>query len=112
MPQPKMPGMQQMLRQAQKMQQEMEAAQERLRDELLEASAGGGVVKVQVSGDLEVKSVRIDPGAVDPDDVEILCEMVMAATNEALRQAQQLAAERMGSLTGGLDLGALGMPGM
>ncbi|HEY7892085.1 MAG TPA: YbaB/EbfC family nucleoid-associated protein [Solirubrobacteraceae bacterium] len=112
MPQPKMPGMQQMLRQAQKMQQEMQAAQEQLRNEVLEASAGGGMVKVRVSGDLQVKAVEIDPGALDPEDVEILCEMVLAATNEALRSAQQLAEERMGRLTGGLDLGALGMPGL
>lgn len=112
MPQPKMPGMQQMLRQAQKVQQEMQAAQEQLRNELLEASAGGGMVKVQVSGDLQVKAVAIDPSALDPDDVEILCEMVLAATNEALRSAQQLAEERIGQLTGGLDLGALGMPGL
>jgi hypothetical protein len=107
-----MPGMQQMLRQAQKMQQEMQAAQEQLRNEVLEASAGGGMVKVRVSGDLQVKAVEIDPGALDPEDVEILCEMVLAATNEALRSAQQLAEERMGRLTGGLDLGALGMPGL
>lgn len=112
MPQPKMPGMQQMLKQAQKMQQEMLAAQEQLKDEVVEASVGGGMVTVQVSGALEVKSVKIDPGAVDPEDVEILCDMVLAATNQALGAAQALAEERMGPLTGGLDLGALGLPGL
>ena len=66
--QPRMPNMQQMLQQVQKMQQEMEAAQEQLKDEIVEASAGGGMVTVRVSGDLAVKSIAIDPDAVDPDD--------------------------------------------
>lgn len=106
--------MQQMLRQVQKMQQDMETAQEELKNETAEASAGGGVVRVVVSGDLEVKSVKIDPDAVDPEDVEMLCDMVLAATNEALRGAQELAAKRMSAVTGGLDpgaLGGLGLPG-
>jgi DNA-binding YbaB/EbfC family protein len=112
MPQPKMPNMQQLLQQAQKMQQDMLAAQEQLKHEIVEASAGGGMVKVKVSGDLELKEVSIDPAAVDPDDVEMLADMVLAATNEALRSAQELAARKMGGATGGLDLGGLGMPGM
>jgi DNA-binding YbaB/EbfC family protein len=113
--QPRMPNMQQMLQQVQKMQQEMEAAQERLKDEIVEASAGGGMVTVRVSGDLAVKSIAIDPDAVDPDDVEILSDMVLAAVNEALRMAQDLAAKKLGGASGGLDmgnLGGLGLPGL
>jgi DNA-binding YbaB/EbfC family protein len=106
------PNMAQMMKQVQKMQQDMIAAQESLKTEVVEASAGGGMVTVKVSGDLEVKSVTIDPAAVDPDDVELLSDMVLAATNEALRAAQELAATRMGGLTGGLDLGGLGLPGL
>ena len=109
MPQP--PNMNQMLRQVQKMQQDMAAAQEQLKHEEVEASAGGGMVTVKVSGDLVVKSVTIDRDAIDPDDPELLQDMVIAATNEALRSAQELAANKMGGLTGGLDLGGLGLPG-
>ena len=108
--QPRQPDMQQMLRQVQKMQHEMEAAQEQLRHEIVEASAGGGMVTVKVSGDLDVKSIAIDPAAVDPEDVEILADMVLAAVNEALRSAQELAASKLGGITGGL--GGLGLPGL
>jgi hypothetical protein len=107
-----MPNMQQMLQQVQKMQQEMEVAQEELKKETVEASAGGGMVAVRISGDLEVKSVVIAPEAVDPEDVEMLADMVLVAVNEALRAAQDLAAKKMGGATGGLDLGGLGLPGM
>jgi nucleoid-associated protein EbfC len=110
--QPKMPNMQQMLQQVQKMQHDMEAAQKELGNEMVEASAGGGMVTVRVSGDLEVKSVRIDPGAVDPEDVEMLSDMVLAAVNEALRSAQELAATKMSGATGDLDLGSLGGLGL
>jgi nucleoid-associated protein EbfC len=106
------PNMQQMLKQVQKMQQDMMAAQEQLKNEVVEASAGGGMVTVKVSGDLEIKDVRISPEAVDPDDVELLQDLVLAATNEALRSAQELAATKMGGLTGGLDLGSMGLPGL
>lgn len=114
---PQQPNMQQMLKQVQKMQQEMMAAQETLKDEQVEASSGGGMVTVKVSGDLVVKSVRIDPEAVDPDDVELLQDVVLAAVNEALRAAQELAAQRMGGITGGLGGagglgGGLGLPGL
>ena len=85
------PNMQQMLKQVQKMQQDMLAAQEALKDEVVEASAGGGMVTVKVTGDLVVKSITIDPEAVDPEDVELLQDMVLAAVNEALRSAQELA---------------------
>jgi DNA-binding YbaB/EbfC family protein len=105
------PNMQQMLKQVQKMQQDMMAAQEQLKHEEVEASAGGGMVTVKVSGDLVVKSVAISPDAIDPDDPEMLQDMVVAALNEALRSAQELAAQRMGGLTGGMDLGSLGLPG-
>ena len=113
--QPRQPDMQQMLRQVQKMQHEMEAAQEQLKHETVEASAGGGMVTVKVSGDLEVKAITIDPAAVDPEDVEILGDTVLAAVNEGLRMAQELAARKLGGATGGLDLGGLGglgLPGL
>jgi DNA-binding YbaB/EbfC family protein len=103
--------MQQMLRQVQKMQQDMAAAQEQLKNETVEASAGGGMVTVKVSGDLVVKEIAIDPDAIDPDDPEMLQDMVLAAVNEGLRSAQELAAKKMGGLTGGMDLGGLGLPG-
>jgi DNA-binding YbaB/EbfC family protein len=101
--------MQQLLKQAQKMQQDMAQAQEALKDETVEASAGGGMVKVVVTGDLDIKSITIDPQAVDPEDVELLQDMVLAAVNEGLRSAQELAASKMGGIAGGL--GGLGLPG-
>jgi nucleoid-associated protein EbfC len=113
--QPQMPNMQQMLQQVQKMQKEMEAAQAQLKNEVVEASAGGGMVTVRISGDLLLKAVEIDPAAVDPEDVEILADMVLAAVNEALRMAQELAAKKLGGAGGGLDLGGLGglgLPGL
>lgn len=110
MPQP--PNMQKMMKQMQKMQQDMVAAQEALATEEISASAGGGMVTVTVTGALEVKAVRIDPAAIDPDDPELLGDMVLAATNEALRAAQELQAERLGGATAGLDLGALGGLGL
>jgi nucleoid-associated protein EbfC len=114
-PKQQRPNMQQMLGQVQKMQQDMEIAQRELENETVEASAGGGTVTVTVTGGLEVRAVKISPEAVDPEDVEMLCDLVLAATNEALRAAQELAANRMGALTGGLDLGSLGglgLPGL
>src|SRR3954470_23916872 len=102
------PNFNKMMKQVQQMQADMAKAQEQLKDEIVEASAGGGMVTVKVSGDLEIKEIRIDPDAVDPEDVEMLQDMVLAACNEALRAAQELAATKMGGLTGGLDLGGLG----
>ena len=93
---PPQPNMQQMLKQVQKMQAEMMAAQESLKDERVEASAGGGMVKVVATGELAIESITIDPDAVDPEDVEMLQDMVLAAVNEALRSAQELAAEQDG----------------
>ena len=104
------PNMQELLKQAQKMQQEMLAAQEALKDEVVEASAGGGMVTVRVAGDLTIKSIVIDPEAVDPDDVEMLQDTVLAAVTEALRSAQDLASARLGGIAGGL--GSLGLPGV
>jgi len=109
MPQP--PNMNKMLQQVQKMQQDMMAAQEQLKHETVEASAGGGMVKVTLSGDLELKAITIDAAAIDPEDPELLQDMVLAAVNEGLRSAQELAANKMGGLTGGMDLGGLGLPG-
>lgn len=109
MPQP--PNMNNMLKQVQKMQADMVAAQEQLKTETVEASAGGGMVTVKMTGDLVLQELRIDPDAVDPEDVEMLQDMVQAAVNEALRAAQELAANKMGGLTGGMDLGSLGLPG-
>lgn len=99
-----------MMKQVQQMQAEMAKAQEELKDEVVEASAGGGVVKVTMSGDLELRSIEIDPDAVDPEDVEMLQDMVLTAVNEALRAAQERANSKLGGATGGL--GGLGLPGM
>jgi len=104
------PNMQQMMKQVQKMQADMMKAQETLKDDRIDASAGGGMVSVVISGDLVLQSITIDPAAVDPDDIEMLQDMVLAATNEALRSAQEHAATKMGGLAGGL--GGLGLPGM
>ena len=111
------PNMQQMLKQVQKMQAEMMAAQESLKDERVEASAGGGMVKVVATGELAIESITIDPAAVDPEDVEMLQDTVLAAVNQALTSAQELAASKMGNVTGGLGgpgggLGGLGLPGL
>jgi DNA-binding YbaB/EbfC family protein len=110
---PKQPNMNQMLQQVQKMQAEMAKAQEELKNEVVEASAGGGMVTVKVTGEMEIQSITIDPEAVDPEDVEMLQDLVLAATNEALRSAQELAANRMNAAAGGLGgLGGLGLPGL
>ena len=112
---PQQPNMNQMLKQVQQMQAEMVKAQEGLKNEIVEASAGGGMVTVKVSGELEIKDLVIDPEAVDPEDVEMLQDMVLAAVNEALRSAQELAANRMNSvagLGGAGGLGGLGLPGL
>jgi DNA-binding YbaB/EbfC family protein len=101
-----------MMKQVQQMQAEMGEAQEKLKDEVVDASAGGGMVKVKMSGDLRLLEVTIDPEAADPDEVEILQDMVLAAVNEALRSAQELAANRLGGIAGGGGgLGGLGLPG-
>ena len=110
---PKQPDMSQMMKQVQQMQAEMLKAQEDLKKEVVEATAGGGMVTAKVSGALELRELRIDPQAIDPDDVELLQDMVQAAVNEALRSAQELASRKMGAAAGGLGgLGDLGLPGV
>jgi DNA-binding YbaB/EbfC family protein len=114
MPQP--PNLQNMLRQAQQMMAAQQEAQEALKNERVEASAGGGMVKVVMTGDLRLDSVTIDPDAVDPEDVEMLQDMVVAAINEAVRSAQELQESKLGGAAGGFDpmsaLDALGMGGL
>ena len=97
-------NMNNMIRQAQKMQQDMLKAQEELESKTYEAGAGGGVVTATVSGKKELTGITIDPEAVDPDDVEMLQDLIVAAVNEALRKANEDAASQMSRLTGGLNL--------
>jgi DNA-binding YbaB/EbfC family protein len=96
-----------MMKQVQKMQADMAKMQEALAEEVVEASAGGGMVTVQVTGAIEIKSIKIDPEAIDPEDVEILEDMIMAAANEALRSAQELANKKLGGITAGLNIPGL-----
>ena len=103
--------MNQLMKQAQQMQAEMTKAQEKLKDEVVEASAGGGMVKVKMSGDLRLRELTIDPEAIDPEDAEVLADIVTAAVNEAIRAAQERANERMGSIAGLGGLGGAGGPG-
>jgi DNA-binding YbaB/EbfC family protein len=119
MARPKGPGgldLNAMMKQVQQMQAEMSEAQEKLKDEVVEASAGGGMVKVKMSGDLRLLEIAIDPDAIDPEEAEMLQDMVTAAVNEAIRSAQELAASRMGGIAGGLGglggPGGLGLPGL
>jgi DNA-binding YbaB/EbfC family protein len=100
--------MQQMMKQVQKMQADMAAAQEALNTATVEGSAGGGMVKVVVTGAGELQSVSINSDVVDPEDVEMLEDLVLAAVSDGLRRAQELQAESLGGVTGGLDLGSLG----
>jgi nucleoid-associated protein EbfC len=102
--------MNKMLQQVQDMQAQMARAQEELARETVEASAGGGMVTVKATGTLEVTEIKISPEAIDPDDPELLADMVLAAVNEALRSAQSLAESKLGSAMGGLK--GLGLPGL
>ncbi len=99
-----------MMKQVQQMQAEMAKAQEELASETVEASAGGGMVTVKATGGLEITEIRIAPEAIDPNDPEMLADMVLAAVNEALRSAQNLMESRLGGMMGGLK--GLGLPGM
>ena len=107
-----------MMKQVQEMQAEMVAAQEKLKDEVVDASAGGGMVKLKMSGDLRLLEITIDPEAIDPEDPELLQDLIMAAVNEGVRAAQELASSKLGGVAGGLGgaggggLGGLGLPGM
>lgn len=96
-----------LMQQAQQMQEQMAKAQAELATEIVEASAGGGLVTVKASGNGEIVDITIDPKAIDPDDPDLLADLVLAAVNEALRSAQSLAQSKLGSLTGGL-----GIPGL
>ena len=95
-------NMQQMMKQARKMQEQLAAAQENLKSQTVDASAGGGMVKVTVNGEMELVNLTIDP-----DDVDMLQDMIMAAVNEAVRGVNELANKQMGAITGGLNI-----PGM
>ncbi len=107
------PGnMQSMLKQAQKMQEDMAALQEDLDAREYEVAAGGGAVKIKINGKLEVSGVEIDPDVVDPDDVETLQDILTAAMNEAIRKVNDTNNEEMGKITGSLNMGGLGMPGL
>jgi DNA-binding YbaB/EbfC family protein len=97
-------NMQQIARQAQKMQEAMEAATEELEAKEYSATSGGGAVKVTVTGKMEVKSIEIEPEVIDPEDAEMLSDLIIAATNEALREANQEKEDTMGALSGGINL--------
>lgn len=96
-----------MLKQAKKMQKQMEEAQAAAAAEIVEGTAGGGMVVVHVSGDMQVRDIAIDKEAVDPDDVEMLQDLVLAAVNQALENAQEMTAAKMGAVTGGLNIPGL-----
>ncbi|HEX6585797.1 MAG TPA: YbaB/EbfC family nucleoid-associated protein [Solirubrobacterales bacterium] len=101
------PNLNQLMKQAQQMQAEMAKAQEQLKEETVEASAGGGTVKVTMTGDMQLREIKIAPEAIDPEEPEMLEDLVTAAVSEALRSAQELAASRMGGIAG-----MPGLPGM
>jgi len=103
--------MNKMLREAQRMQEELAKAQAEAAKEIVEASAGGGMVTVKANGAGEIVEIAIDPRAIDPDDPELLADMVLAAVNEALRSAQGLMQSKVSGLIPG-DLGGLGLPGL
>ncbi|NLA84694.1 MAG: YbaB/EbfC family nucleoid-associated protein [Clostridiales bacterium] len=104
---PGMGNMNQLMKQARKMQEQMAKLQEELEQKTVEASAGGGVVTVVANGKKEVVEIKIAPEAVDPDDVEMLQDLVLAAVNEALRQAEEMVQDEMSKLTGGLSIPGL-----
>ncbi len=104
------PNMQQLMKQAQKMQQQLAAAQAQLAEAQVTGTAGGGLVSATMTGSGELVSLSISPEAVDPDDVETLQDLVVAAVRDASRAANELAASTMGPVTGGL--GGLGLPGL
>ena len=103
------PNLQQLMQQAQKMQQQLAEAQAELASSEITGTAGGGLVTVTMTGGGEVRSIKIDPKAVDPDDVETLQDLVVAAVRDANRAATELANEKMGPVAGGL--GGMGLPG-
>jgi nucleoid-associated protein EbfC len=104
--------MNKMLQQVQQMQAQMAEAQQELANERVQASAGGGMVTVTASGAGEIVEIKISPEAIDPDDPDLLADMILAAVNEALRSAQSLAESKLGGAAGLGDLGSLGLPGL
>jgi nucleoid-associated protein EbfC len=103
--------MNKLLQQVGEMQEQMQQAQSELDSEVVESSAGGGMVSVKATGAGEIKEIKIDPKAIDPDDPELLADMVLAAVNEAIRSARSLQESKLGGLAGGA-LGGLGIPGL
>jgi len=103
--------MNQLFEQMGQMQEQMKKAQEELANETVEATAGGGMVTVTANGAGEIKQIKIDPKAIDPNDAEMLEDMILAAVNEAIRSAQSLMESKLGGLAGGA-LGGLGLPGL
>jgi len=99
--------MKKMMQQAQKMQRDLAKAQEEIKDMTFEGSAGGGMVKAVALGDMSIEKITIDPDAVDPEDVEMLEDMVCAAVNEAIRGVNELSASRLNSVTGGMNIPGL-----
>jgi DNA-binding YbaB/EbfC family protein len=103
----------QIAKMAQQMQTQMAQAQDELKETTLEATAGGGAVRVVITGAQEVRSVEIDPSAVDPEEVEMLQDLVLSAVNEAIGRSKELERERMGRIAGGMGIpGMPGLPGM
>lgn len=100
-------NMNSVIKQAQKMQEEMERVQQETEEEQIEATSGGGAVKVVVNGKKELISIKLDPDAVDPDDVETLEDLILAAVNEGVKKAEEIMSERMGAITGGLNIPGL-----
>jgi DNA-binding YbaB/EbfC family protein len=99
-----------LMRQVQKMQQQMETIQEEANQELVEVSAGGGVVKLTINGALEIQSIEIDPEVVDPEEVDMLQDLILAAVNEGIEKAQSMVSDKMSAITGGL--GGMNIPGL
>lgn len=97
-----------LMKQAQKMQEEMSRIQEESKKKTVEATAGGGMVTVIANGAMEIVSIKIEPEVVNPDDIEMLQDLIVAASNEALRRAQQMVSEEMSKVTGGLNLPGMG----
>ncbi|WP_048600230.1 YbaB/EbfC family nucleoid-associated protein [Rubeoparvulum massiliense] len=102
-----MKNMNQMLKQVKKMQAQMEKAQEELKNKTVEASAGGGMVKIVMNGHKEIQSIEIAPEAVDPEDVEMLQDLILAAFNEAMKQADELAQNDLGKYAGNFNIPGL-----
>lgn len=100
-------NMNKMMKQVQKMQADMAKMQEELGDKTVEATSGGGVITVVATGKQEIQSIKIKPEAIDPDDVEMLEDLITAAVNEALRKSQEMVASEMGKITGGMKIPGL-----